>query len=60
MDRDRVIALIEGEIHRKRALAEIADQDLAKAHLDVAKALNEVLNVYLRGGLGGSDRERHH
>ncbi len=55
MDRDRVIALVGGEIHRKKALAEIADKDFAKAHLEVSEALEETLNAYLRGGLGGTN-----
>lgn len=51
MVRERVITLVTGEIHRKKMLAEIADKDFAKVHLEVAEALNEVLNVYRRGGL---------
>lgn len=55
MDRDRVISLVEGEIFRRRAVAEIADKSLAESHLEVARALTEVLNVYRRCGLVDTD-----
>ena len=55
MDRGRVIALVEAEIFRKHAIAEIADKGLTKEHLEAARALTEVLNVYRRGGLDDSD-----
>lgn len=49
MDRNRVIELVAGEIHRRKTLAAIADKAIAKAHLEVAEALTEVLDVYLNG-----------
>lgn len=45
MDRERVIELVEAEIRRRRAIAEINDFD-AKGHLDVSEALRIVLEVY--------------
>lgn len=48
MVRVRVIELVETEILRRKAIAEIADKGLAKAHLEVAEALKEVLNVYMK------------
>ena len=55
MDRERVITLVELEIQRKKMLAEICEKDFAKDHLEIAEALKEVLNVYMRGGLGEPD-----
>lgn len=54
MDRNRVIDLVEAEILRRRAIAEVNDFDV-KGHLDVAEALNKTLNAYRRGGLGDTD-----
>lgn len=45
MDRDRVIALVEAEILRRRAIAGINGFN-EKAHLDVAEALKIVLETY--------------
>lgn len=45
MDRARAIALVEGEIRRREALAKMGEF-FAKDHLEVAAALGEMLKTY--------------
>lgn len=49
MDRERVVELVEAEILRRRAIAEINGFD-KKGHLDVSDALRIVLEVYQNSG----------
>lgn len=45
MDRKYIIALVESEIRRKKAIAEVSNFG-AELHLDVAEALSETLKAY--------------
>lgn len=50
MDRDRVIALVEGEIMRKVNMAKLCEEPEYSQHVEVADALTATLDAYRRIG----------